>query len=408
MANQRSYAAYAVEDVEDAKRGAPAASLEPWAVARGLVPLGSALPGAFAVLLPRWSDYIANLAWGELGPGRFGYLAHELDEVGLDGKADPSMPGGYHSLRVHGKGGLFRSDVLDLFRKQKPDEPFAAESIWLPSTAVGVRIPEATTLGPATIRTADRFPPLGNPKLDDAGLPGFRIAGDERPDDLRLALGAAARPLAAIGAPYVAMRFDRGVVGVRRNGFVTDPGQLDLLVTVALEIAEALVALAAPALTLQPFDVALAPASPGTWPFGIPERQPHELDALRRLAGEIAMVPEDPIAFHCAHPVCPVPGRAFGVLHGTLPTSTAVGRLGVFDQGRQASGTYRSAVMVPARPGAATPLGGTLHEPSDLYVEVAGGVAYAWPRRRAAGAFEAAATIAKALPTFRETGLADV
>ena len=43
-------------------------------------------------------------------------------------------------------------------------------------------------------------------------------------------------------------------------------------------------ALAAPALTLQPFDVALAPASPGTWPFGIPERQPHELDALRRLA----------------------------------------------------------------------------------------------------------------------------
>lgn len=299
-------------------------------------------------------------------------------------------------------------DTLDLFRKPRPDEPFAAESIWLPSTAVGVRIPEATTLGPATIRTADRFPFIGNPKLDDAGLPGFRIAGDERPEDLRLALGAAARPLASVGAPYVAMRFDRGLLGVRRNGFVADPGQLDLLVAVALQIAAALVALATPTLAPQPFVAPLPPPAPATWPFGIPVPQPHELDALRRVAGELGMVPEDPIAFHRAHPACPVPGRAFGVVHGTLPGSSAVGRLGVFDQGRHTGGTYRSAVMVPARAGAATPLGGTLHQPSDLYVEVADGVAYAWPRRRAAGAFEAAATVAKALPTFRETGLADV
>ena len=47
---------------------------------------------------------------------------------------------------------------------------------------------------------------VGNPELDDGGLPGFRMAGSRWvSDELRLAVAAAARPLAEVGAPFVAL-----------------------------------------------------------------------------------------------------------------------------------------------------------------------------------------------------------
>jgi hypothetical protein len=406
VGHKRSYAAYAREDVEDAKRGSPSISLAGWAAARGLEFLDRSLPGAFSSVMPLWPDYVANLSRGTLLAGRYGYLAHELDEVGLDGKADPRMPGPYHSLRVHGKGrGLL--DHLVSIQKKRPNEPFAAESIWLPTTAVGVRIPEAVVLRPVTIRSSNRFPLGGNPSLDDAGLAGFRIAGDQRPDDERQAVGTAAQPLASVGAPYVTLRLDRGVLGLRRNGFVEDDAELDALVGVAGEIADRLADLARPQLTPQPFATPLPPPDPSTWPAGIAAPQPFETEVFARAAAELGMAEEDPIAFHRAHPACPVPGRALGLVRGNLPGTAVEGRVGFFDQGAHTGGTYRSAVMVPARSGATTPLGGTLHPASDLYLEVADGIAHAWPRNRSRGALNAAATVAAAVPTLREAGLLD-
>jgi len=93
----------------------------------------------------------------------------------------------------------------------------------------------------------------------------------------------------------------------------------------------------------------------------------------------------------------------------SLVRSTATdGRVGFFVQGRHTVGTYRSAVIVPARPGATTPLGGLLDPSSDLYVEIADGIAYAWPRARSSGALNAAKVVAAAIPTLQRLGLADV
>ncbi len=115
-----------------------------------------------------------------------------------------------------------------------------------------------------------------------------------------------------------------------------------------------------------------------------------------------------PVALHRSQPRCPVPGRAIGVVGGVLPGTVAAGRVGFFVQGRHTGGPYRSAVMVSARSGAATPLGGTLDDASDVYVEVTDDVVYAWPRARSRGALNAAAAVAAALETFRRLGLADV
>lgn len=408
MGHKRSYAAYALDDVADAKRGSPDVSLADWAAGRGLEFRGSEVLGAFAHVMPLWPDYVFNLAKGTVAPGRFGYVAHELDEVSLDDDGGARMPGGYFAMRVHGKS----RGLLDLMGisidKKRPNEPFAAISIWVPTTAAAVRVPDAALLPAMTIRSADRFPLAGNPKLDDGGLPGFRMAGSQWiGDDLRLALAGAARPVGALGAAYASVRLDAGLVSVRRNGFVAG-AELDALADAAVAIAEGIAAIARPGLSPQPFEQPLPAPAMEQWPPGYVRPERHEVDALARLAGEIGMVQEDAVALHRTQPRCPVPGRALGVLRGVLPSTGATGRVAVFSQGRHTSGTYRSAVIAPAAPGATTPVGGVRHEASDLYVEVADGVAYAWPRGRSAGAFNAAATVAAAVQTLTAMGLAQL
>lgn len=408
MGQRHSHAAYAVEDTEDARRGEPAVSLAPWASRRGLEDLGSSLPGAFTPVMPRRQAYVFNLSRGPFGSGRYGYLAHELDEVGLDDRGQPKTPGGYFDVRVSTKLGGIRgmlrfSAHLD---EKRPDEPFAARAFWLPVTTAAVRVPEAALLPVVVIRSADRFPLAGNPKLAEHGLPGFRMRGSGWIDDtLRAAVAGAARPLAGLGAAYAGLRLDRGVVSVTQNGFVADDARLDRLASTVAQIADALSAVAAPLVAPQPFAVPLPPPDRSTWPPGYDPLERHEVDVLARVAAELGMAPEDPVALHRSQPRCPVPGRAIGVVRGVLPGSGTEGRVGFFVQGGHTGGSYRSAVMAPARPGAATPLGGTLDEGSDLYVEVADDVVYAWPRARSHGALDAAATVAAAVPTLSRLGL---
>lgn len=410
-----SHAAYAREDVEDAKAGRPAVSLEGWAAARGLAYRDSALLGAFTTVVPPWQEHVFNVCRGQFAPGRFGYAAHELAEVALDDSGSMREPGGYHSVHVlprAGDGGRFlrgllRPSILDAFVGEKPrTEAFAADAVWLPITTAAVRVPEAALLPTIRIRSADRYPPAGNPKLDDAGLPGFRMAGSQWVDEqLRVAVARAARPLLSLGGAYARMRLDRGVVAISRNGFVA-PEHMDTVVAAAAAIADGLSEVAAPLLAAQPFEVPLPAPDPSTWPPGHDKPERHELDVLARVAAELGMVQEDPAAFHRACPRCPVPGRALGLVRGRLPGTDSEGRIGFFVQGGQTAGSYRSAVMVPARPGATSPLGGAIDSPSDLYLEVADGVAHAWPRARSAGALNAAATLEGAVGAFERQGLA--
>lgn len=406
-----SSAAYARDDIEDARRGAPAVSLEGWASARGLEWMGSTLPGAFSTVMPRWSQHVFNLCRGSLSPHRHGFVDHELDEISLGDNGRPTTPGGYHGVRVNAKiGGLrgFARSMLHL-DSGHPDDPFGARAFWVPITKAGVRVPEAALLPLTVIRSAERFPLVGHPALDDLGLPGLRMRGSEWIDDqLRAALAHAAAPLAELQAPWVALRLDRGVVSVARNGFVTDEARLDHLVGVAARVADGLAAVTAPLHAPQPFGLPLPGPDLSTWPPGYDRVEPHEADVLNRVAAELGMALEDAVAFHRAHPRCPAPGRAIGVVRGPLPGSATEGRVAFFVQGGATSGSYRSVVMVPATAGASTPVGGLLDAESDLYVEVTDGVAHCWPRARSWGALRAADTVAASLGALRRLRLAEV
>lgn len=412
MAHNR--AAFAREDVEDAKAGEPSLSLQPWAETRGLEFMGSRVPGAFRGVLPRFTEYVFNLSRGEVSPGRFGVCTHELMEVGVSNDGSPEMPGSYHSLRytskIGGPKGLLRTMIPfgSLFHSPKaPTKPFQTSSVWIPTSKAVLRVPETTSLAGILLRPAERFPFVGNPKLDDFGLPGFRIAGTDTPEPLLSAIAQAAQPLLTLGGAYASLTASMGAVAVVRNGFVNE-ATMGQLVGVASQIAENLAAVAGPTLSPQPFTTALPPPDPDTWPPGMGRPDRTTLDVLVRVSAELSMVQEDPVAFHRGHPRCPAPGRAVGVIRGLIPGTSVQGRLGFFVMGGNTSGAFRTSVMVPARPGASTPLGGVLDGESDLYIEISDGVVYAWPRAFSWGALNAAATASVAVPTLRRLGLADV
>jgi hypothetical protein len=286
----------------------------------------------------------------------------------------------------------------------RPDEPFAANAAWAPTTKVVMRVPEAALMPRVVIRNAERMR-IGHPDLGPHGMPGFRMAESRWiSPELEAWLGLACAPLASIRASYVSLVLDHGLLAVSRNGFVTDPATLDHLVTVTAMIGENLAAgaVAAPA-----FDNPLPAPDHSTWPgFMVP--QPHEVDAFARLADANRMVQEDAVALHRTFRRLPFPGVAKGVLRGVVPGTSAHGRVVIAAQGGRTSGTYRTVVLSPAAPGAVTPVGGLLHQPTDSYVEVSDGIAAGWPRTRTPNGFDSEASIARAVATLRDLGLADL
>ena len=128
MARQHSNAAYAPDDVEDAKRGRPRVSTQPWAHDRGLEYMGSSLPGAFSPVMPIWQDYVFNLARGSLSPTRFGYVANELDEIGLDDSRTVFLLYGCTVLAVR----IFGARIPDRFG------PLTSGSLALSAAAAGL------------------------------------------------------------------------------------------------------------------------------------------------------------------------------------------------------------------------------------------------------------------------------
>lgn len=383
-----NHTAFAPEDVEDARRGAPATSLQGWAAERGLTYAGSALVGSFVNVLPRFEQYTFNVCLGEVAPGRYGHVAHLLEELAA---TDGSIDGGgtFYGTRLVTKRGL--GSFLG-FDKERPDEPFAANAAWAPTTGVALRVPELALLPRISLEVESGFLNFGGGRdLAPAGVPGWRLhAGDWVSDELAAAVTGAARPLAGLGATWGRVLLDHGRLAVIRNGFVADAGTLDHLVATAVAVADVL--------------VATAPLPAGTPPWCQPME--HETAAFREGAGQFGMALADPVELHRTHRHLPFPGRALGLLTGPLPGSTATGHLAFAVQGGRTTGTYRTVVIAPAAPGAATPLGGTVHQPTDQYVEVADGLAVSWPRVRSVGRLEAVEKSAAGVTTLRDLGLA--
>ncbi|MBL8779221.1 MAG: hypothetical protein JNK12_25075 [Acidimicrobiales bacterium] len=383
-----NHTAFAPEDVEDARRGAPATSLQPWGEGRRLEFLGSSFVSAFLTALPAYDDYIFNVCRGEMRPGRFGMVAHLLEELpATDGQIDGG--GTFYGTRVTTKRGL---GSFFGFEKERPQEPFAANAAWAPTTAAILRVPELALQPRVTLEVESGFLNFGGGRdLGPAGVPGWRLhASDWVSDELAAAVTGAARPLAGLGATWGRVLLDHGRLAVIRNGFVADAGSLDHLVATAVAVADAL--------------VATAPLPAGTPPWCQPME--HETAAFREGAGQFGMALADPVDLHRTHRHLPFPGRAHGLLTGPLPGSSATGHLAFAVQGGRTSGTYRTVVIAPAAPGAATPLGGTVHKPTDQYVEVADGLAVSWPRVRSVGRLEAVEKSAAGVTTLRDLGLA--
>jgi len=403
--------------VEDANRGHPDVGFEAYAAARGLQFYGQAVMGAFCGVLPTWPDYTFNVMRGILPGGGYGILEHELEEIGIADNGNFERGGTFWGTRAIGRssgGGGIKGVVnffspIQIFDVKPPNEPFATSAAWAPTTRVVVRVPEAALLPRMLIRRSDWFPSLGNPRLDEHGLPGYRIMRDDLPDDLLTSIFSGPFGQVLAGAPYpmVEVELSHGAVTFQRNGYAKTDEDMDALAHAGCALASALRQVAAPLLAPQPFTTQLGPPAPESAPvpwyrYAVAEWA----QALPLVAAERAMVLEDPVAYHQAFPTLPVPGTAMGVMRGTVPGSDRFGRLAFHQQGGHTSSTVRGALLLEAGPAAPTfEPGGTLVKETDMYVEVVDGIAALWNRVRTADGYHSAALVENGLRTAALVGV---
>ena len=403
-----NHAAYTPGDVEDARRGHPAVDLDGYARARGLEPVGQKLVGHFGGLNPLWPDYVFNVMRGELVPGRFGTVQHELDEVDLGDDGEPSQSGSYFERRSTARPGL--RSLIGL-RKKIPNEPFAAQAMWLPTTGIKLLVPEAAVLPRLLLKTKAHMS-LSDPALTP-WAPSFVMAKSNWVSpELREAVVASVGPiLQTLDTVFARLEVKNGALGLRVDGFRTDPAVLDRLVAATGAIADALAEVARPWWAPGSFDQPLGAFAKSTHPPGYQSFQTVNdrsgLDVLERDAASLGLVVEDPVALHRRFPHLPLPGTSMGVVAGPLPGGTQFGRLTWQNQSHPTSSLYfRRAAIVAARPDTpSTPIGGTLVASTDMYLVVADGLACCWTRDYSPGRLGVAELAERALSTFREQAI---
>lgn len=409
-----NHAAYKRADVEDARRGHPLSDLSGYGQERGLEPLGRRLVGHVAGLNPLWEDYVFNVLRGELVPGRFGVIQHELHEIGLGDDGEPNEHATYYGLRARTRM-TWRSflPLGELFEKQAPNEPFAAQAFWIPTTGLKVLVPEATLLPYIAVRSKD-------PKVlfQSTFVDGFTLHRTEAiNDELQAALAETLGPaLGQLGTVYATVTIKHGALGLRVDGFRDDPAELDHLTRCLGALAEALAARCA-LLHEQPqapFDEPLAAFDASTHPTGYRSFDGRfdqsGLHAMHAAAEELGLRVEDPVALHRRLPRMPIPGASLGVLAGTLPGTEAFARLTFNAQGDPRSSAYlRRGVITAAREGAEpTPPGGVMVPAADCWLAVEDGLAYAWPRAQSPARLDVPELAERAVAALRETGAAAV
>jgi hypothetical protein len=375
--SKHGYAAFAPQDVEDARRGRPATDLRGYAQARGLQWLDRRSPAGFSAAVPGFEAYRFNVVRGLLPGGRYGTMFHQLLEVPVT--RSPNISGRLYGsvVKVKGRWWLpnrtdlpFIGDFLDPPSDDRPPEAFDSHAVWIPTTTVAVNVPE-TALPYFLIRIdrRDRHAPFDFPHkrpLTD----GWR---------LRAHAPVAIPPIGEILArhrddPYFGVLLLRGTLIVRRNGFVAD---LDALARDACELAGAFRAAALAQLDPQPFETAL-PAPHTTHP----EVTPGWRQGYSRLAARLGLVEEDPDDYHRAFPSLGVPGRAVAVLRGELAPGVHGRLVYCAERNLRAAERARGAVLI-AREAPDTPPGGVLHHDRQLVHEQRDGVTVLWSLRTA-------------------------
>jgi hypothetical protein len=408
-----SHAAFSRDDIDDSKRGYPAVDLTPYAQARGWVQQGSQLAGHFRGLNPLFAEYTFNTLRGELVPGRFGVLQHELWEEELDAEGSPHG-GTFYAVRVGGKFSF--NDLLPFsgLVSDGPTKPFEARSMWLPATSIRVQVPESAVMPMFTLMTAG-FLPFTSRRLPTAAQ-SLRIAPNQwmTPDLEQLVAAEIGPPLEWLGAAFTRLRVANGAFALTVNGYAADPARLDQLVAAARAIADGLARICAPWALAAPFEHPLGPFDrslhPGWFPSFGGEFDGGAMVALGQVAQNFGMVVEDPLTLHRRFPTLPIPGISRGVVAGRLPGSAAIGRLTwQHHHGPESGVAFRPAALFAAAPDAPpTPVGGHLLPSTDMYVAVRDGVAACWSRSVSFGRLDSEPLVARALASMRETGLAVV
>jgi hypothetical protein len=176
------HAAFDRADIDDARRGYPAVSLQPFATTAGLGYIGSELGAAFRPTLPAYPEYVFNVCRGVTPSGRLGQIAHELFEVAAEsGKLRAS--GSFHHVRVTTHKPLL--EMAGILVRDPLDQPFAANAVWIPTTTAHVRAPETNRLPMLKIARSGSFSGFGDKNLDKYGLPGYRIIRGKADDAVR-------------------------------------------------------------------------------------------------------------------------------------------------------------------------------------------------------------------------------
>ena len=323
---------------------------------------------------------------------------------------EPSGSGTYYGRRSVARPGL--RSLIGL-RKKIPDEPFAAQAMWIPTTGVKVLVPEAALIPRVVIKSNDYMPTSQATLAPWA--PSFRMRSNQwiTPEQ-RDALAAAVGPtLEQLDATFARVELVNGALGLRVDGFRSDPADLDRLIAATGAMADALTEVAKPGWAPGPFDQPLGPFDRSTHPPGYRSfdggSDRSGIDAMERDAAAMGLVVEDPVALHRRFPHLGLPGTSMGVLAGSLPGSTRFGRLTWQTQSHPTSSMYfRRAAIVAAGSGApALPVGGTLVASSEMYVAAADGLAWCWTQGYSPGRLDTADLVERALATFREAGVAD-
>lgn len=349
-------AAFAPDDVDDARRGAPAYDLGAYAAARGLQPLGSVIQGHFLGLTPRFSEYTFNVLRGTFPGDRFGAIQHELYEIEMSA-GRLRFNGELYGTRVAGRVPVSEFLGISVDRSQ---QPFGDDVTLVPTTTILVHAPETVFL-PAVLVRRDAFLTLLSPSLQPAA-PGFAMNGTDHIDDvLRAAIGTSMGPtLRSLRFPFVEVRLSYGRLALTVNGFVAAADQLDALVNAASVLADALAHLCSAWWAPDHFDTPLAPFDSAGHPRGWPSAMfTGPLDdslttSLQTIARDMRASIEDPVALHRRFPRLPIPG-AFARRDRRAPAGHARGRpahVALPEPSRVVDGAARwSRLRCPARSG---------------------------------------------------------
>ncbi|WP_322936372.1 hypothetical protein [Nocardioides bizhenqiangii] len=362
---QHGFAAFAPEDVADARAGRPPGDLREYGASRGLAWLDRARPLGFSAGSPGFDEYRFSVLRGDLPGGRYGVLMHQLMEIPVT--KSPNVSGKLYGSVVKSGGSWWsfslpnRTDIpivgdfLDPPTDHSPREPFDTNAVWIPTTAVGTHVPESVL--PLFLTRLDRRDKLSPYDFDQrrdlgsAGLPDWRLRTHGTPVSdalLHRLLTPSVREVLTRRAndPYFGVLLLRGTMVVRRNGFVLDPDELDRLAADMCTIADAVRDACLPELAPRPLTEPLpSPRSEH------PEVTPAWRDGYIQVATRLGLAMEDPDELHRAFPALPLPGRVVAAMYGDLGGGVQGRLVYAAEMNLRAAERARGAVLLTAQPG---------------------------------------------------------